>query len=190
MLYFLPLVLAVICAIQAIRAARLLTGVLCLAGVSVFLSIAFYLMGAREVAVIELSVGAGLVTVLLVFAIAISGEEAIKARAFVPLPLAAGLIALSILILGWLILPTQSATSPSAESSFATVLWEHRGLDALLQIGLIFAGVLAVLGLLSETKRPSRPAEEIAPIQVQDGHDEDVLKTTYEGEQALEEMLL
>lgn len=153
------LVVTVFCAIQAVRAARLLAATLWLAGVSVFIAIAFYAMGAREVAVIELSVGAGLVTVLMVFAITISGEDAMKARALVPRPLALGLVALSILLLGWLTLPALDVHPPSAEASFAIVLWQHRGLDALLQIGLIFAGVLGVLGLLSEAKTRSKVVE-------------------------------
>ena len=42
---------------------------------------------------------------------------------------------------------------------FKTVLWENRLLDVLLQIVLMFAGVLGVLGLLAEInpakQRPS-----------------------------------
>jgi uncharacterized MnhB-related membrane protein len=191
MLYTVLLVIAIFCAIQAIRAAQLLAAALWLAGVSVFLAIAFYVMGAREVAVIELSVGAGLVTVLMVFAIAISGEDAIKARALVPLPLSFGLIALTILILGWLILPAAGSPSPSPEPSFAIVLWEQRGLDALLQIGLIFAGVLAVLGLLNEAA--SKPAEDVTPTQAENEHSSqaaNALDTAYEDQRALEEQPL
>ena len=38
---------------------------------------------------------------------------------------------------------------------FATVLWEHRSLDVLLQVVLIVGGVLAVLGLLAEGRTPA-----------------------------------
>lgn len=159
MLYTVLLVIAVVCAIQAIRASRLLAAALWLAGVSVFIAIVFYTIGAREVAVIELSVGAGLVTVLLAFAIAISGEDAMKASTVVPRLLALGLVVLSILLLGWLTLPTTDVHPASSEAPFSIVFWQHRGLDALLQIGLIFAGVLGVLGLLSEVKAPSQAVE-------------------------------
>ena len=37
-----------------------------------------------------------------------------------------------------------------AEAPFASVLWQERGFDVLVQIGLIFAGVLGILGLLRE----------------------------------------
>ena len=67
-----------VCALQAVRAKRLLHSALWLAGASALVALEMYLMGAPEVAVIELSVGAGLVTVLFVFAINIAGEEAIS----------------------------------------------------------------------------------------------------------------
>jgi len=55
------------CGVQAIRAKRLLAAALWLAGVSAAVATLMYSLGAYEVAVIELSVGAGLVTVLFVF---------------------------------------------------------------------------------------------------------------------------
>jgi uncharacterized MnhB-related membrane protein len=145
---------AVFCAIQAIRVKRLLTSALWLAGVSVLVSITLYVMGARQVAVIELSVGAGLVTVLFVFAISVAGEDAMDARALLPLPLAWGLVVLSVLLLGWLTLPVIGIDAPVAEPAFTSVLWQQRGLDVLVQGVLIFAGILGVLGLLTEPKVP------------------------------------
>jgi uncharacterized MnhB-related membrane protein len=153
MLHALLIALALLCAIQAVRAGRLMTSALWLAGVSALLSVVFYLMGAHTVAVIELSVGAGLVTVLFVFAINIAGEEKILLPPLVPRPVALGLVIVSVALVGWLILP-QSAAPPAAESSLSVVLWEQRSLDVLVQIVLIFAGVLGLLGLLAETKAP------------------------------------
>ena len=153
MLYLWPIVAgAILCAAQAMRASRLLVSTLWLAGASALVSTALYLMGAHEVAVIELSVGAGLVTVLFVFAISIAGEDAMKERSLVPWPLAWGMVILIVLLLGWLARPLTGIPSGSAEPSFAVVLWQNRSLDVLLQIALIFAGVVGILGLLSETK--------------------------------------
>ncbi len=154
MLKALLIILAFVCAIQAVRSGRLITSSLWLASVSALLSIVFYLMGAHTVAVIELSVGAGLVTVLFVFAINIAGEETILLPPLVPWPMALGLVIIAILLLGWLILPLPAGERPVAESSFAAVLWGQRGLDVLVQIVLIFAGVLGLLGLLAETNAP------------------------------------
>lgn len=145
-------VVVVFCAVQAIRADRVLVNALWLAGVSALLALLLYDMGARDVAVIELSVGAGLVTVLFVFAINIAGEEVMAAPRLLPKPIAWGLISLASLLLGWLTLPLTGVVPPMAEAGFAGVLWEQRGLDMLVQIVLIFAGVLGIVGLLSESK--------------------------------------
>ena len=37
---------------------------------------------------------------------------------------------------------------------FADVFWQGRGLDVLVQVVLIFSGVLGFLGLLAEAKAP------------------------------------
>ena len=44
------------------------------------------------------------------------------------------------------------------------VLWHQRGLDVLVQVVLIFSGVLGLLGLLAEVKPPlaGSAAEEIS----------------------------
>jgi len=160
---------AVLCALQAIRARQLLASAIWLAAVSALVAIALYLIGAPQVAVIELSVGAGLVTVLFVFAISIAGEDAMTLSAAVPRPLAAILVILSAGLLGWMTLPALGIAPPLAESPFAQMLWEERGLDVLVQVVLIFAGVIGVLGLLSEgraarilptpTPRPEKDSE-------------------------------
>lgn len=114
-----------------------------------------------------------------------------KARTLVPRPLALVLVALAILLLGWLTLPPPSVNPPSAEASFAIVLWQQRGLDVLLQIGLIFAGVLAVLGFLSEAKTPSKAVEPQADNENY-SHSDDMSQpeTAIEDETRLEELPL
>jgi uncharacterized MnhB-related membrane protein len=159
---------AVLCAIQALRATRLLSSALWLAGVSALVAIAMYEMGAKQVAVVELSVGAGLVTVLFVFAISIAGDDAMADQSVVPWSLAVGLLALFVIILGAMVLPLDEVDSSIQEPSFATMLWDHRALDVLVQIVLIFTGVLAVLGLLSDIKTPigqqAAPRSLVEPV--------------------------
>jgi hypothetical protein len=55
-------------------------------------------------------------------------------------------------LLGWLIRPlTAPAPSLAQEGAdFAVVLWQQRALDVWVQMVLMFAGVLGVLGLLAE----------------------------------------
>jgi uncharacterized MnhB-related membrane protein len=156
MLILLLIVVAVVFAFNAIRAGKLLTSTLWLAGTSAILSVVFYILGALQVAVIELSVGAGLVTVLFVIAINIAGDEPIEARPVPPRSLVVGLVLGFIFLLGWYILPTLSrlVTPAGTESAFGIVLWQQRGLDVLVQSVLIFSGVLGLLGLLAESKPP------------------------------------
>ncbi len=146
---------AVVCSIQAIRAGRLLGSALWLAGASAFSAILLYHLGAHEVAVIELSVGAGLVTVLLVFAISLAGDDAWLARPVVPRLVAWVLVGASIALLGWLTLAGQGRPAAAQQPSFAITLWQVRGLDVLVQVALIFSGVLGVLALLAEAPAPA-----------------------------------
>ena len=155
-----------VCAVQAARSQRLLHSGLWLAGTSALVALEMYLLGAPEVAVIELSVGAGLVTVLFVFAVNIAGEEAMSALPVVPRPLAWFLVGAFVLLFGWMTKDILWMSVPTLEPLyFKTVLWENRLLDVLLQIVLMFAGVLGVLGLLAEI----HPTTNEPPNKTQDG---------------------
>ncbi len=156
MLFGSLIIVTLIFALQAIVAKQLITSALWLAGVSALCSVLFFLFGAQLVAVIELSVGAGLVTVLFVFAISVAGDDALDAASVPPRILSMGLAALFILLLAWFIMPT-AGTSPLsaiANPPLTIVLWQERGLDLIVQIVLIFSGVLGLLGLLAEVKPP------------------------------------
>ena len=150
------IVVTLIFALQAILAKQLITSALWLAGMSALCSVLFFLFGAQLVAVIELSVGAGLVTVLFVFAISVAGDDALDATPVPPRLLSVGLAAIFILLLGWFILPTAGTSPVSAITNppLAKVLWQERGLDLIVQVVLIFSGVLGLLGLLAEVKPP------------------------------------
>ena len=147
----------VVFAVQSVRARQLLQSAVWLAFVSALLSVCLYLYGAPIVAVIELSVGAGLVTVFFVFSVAIAGEDAVKARSSIPKPLAVGLPGLLVLLLaGFLLVPavTPVAGTGLSEPVLGIVLWEQRGLDMLVQVVILFSGTLGVLGLLAESRPP------------------------------------
>jgi NADH:ubiquinone oxidoreductase subunit 6 (subunit J) len=188
MLTLLLIVVAVVFAFEAIRARMLLTSALWLAGTSALLSVVFYLLGARQVAVIELSVGAGLVTVLLVFAINIAGDEPIEQRQVLPKLLPAGLVLAFALLLGWFLLPLPGPQTQvvAAQTTLADVLWNQRGLDVLVQVVLIFSGVLGFLGLLAEVKPPlegsaaeevmTRRQNEMQALEVEVSHQEGLQK--------------
>ncbi len=142
---------AVICAALAIRARQLIAAALWLAGCSALVAFALYLLGAHQVAVIELSVGAGLVTVLFVFAISIAGDDALHKREFMPNGLAVSAVVIFCTLLAWQALPLEARPTAAATASFQQIVWAERALDVLVQLVLIFTGVLCVLGLLKES---------------------------------------
>lgn len=146
---------ALLCSLQAMRATRLLTSSLWLAGTSALTALLLYMLGAPQAAVVELSVGAGLVTVLFVFAISMAGEEVAPLRSVVPVPVVSLLVVAAVGLLLWMLWPVQPpAVSAAAEAPFAEVVWQARALDMLLQVVLIFAGVLGLLGLLAGEQAP------------------------------------
>lgn len=58
---------------------------------------------------------------------------------------------LAVLFIGWLIahnLSSEVATAAQETATFRAWFWEHRTLDLLAQVGLIFAGALGVTALL------------------------------------------
>lgn len=152
---------AIFFAYRAIVSKRILAATIYLACISALVSCVLYMLGVSQVAVMELSVGAGLVTVLLVYAVSVVGDDAMDSPSVVPKPVAFGLIGLIAVLLGWMVYPAVSVYYGSGSLSLAVALWQSRVLDVWIQIVLIFSGVLGVLGLLSE-KAPGR-VEEIQP---------------------------
>jgi uncharacterized MnhB-related membrane protein len=150
------LIIAVIyCAFQVMNSAKLLNVTIWLAFTSALVAILIYKLGAPHVAVIELSVGAGLVTVLFVFAFSIVGEATFDEQTLIPRPLVWLLILAVAFVIGWYVFPLPEAQSYLINIPFGRMLWDHRGLDVIAQMVLIFSGVMGLIGLLSE----SRPAK-------------------------------
>jgi len=151
---------AVVCAYRAMTSPRILTSTIYLAFVSAATAMLLYSFGAAQVAVIELSVGAGLVTVLLVYAISVVGDDATDAGPIIPRPVAVALTLLTVTMLGWMAFAMPARTGFASVPPLARSLWQERVLDVWIQMVLIFAGVLGILGLLAE----SRLARLTAPL--------------------------
>jgi uncharacterized MnhB-related membrane protein len=149
---------AVFCAYRAIVAKRILSATIYLACISALTSAIIYLLGAEQVAVMELSVGAGLVTVLLVYALSVVGDDAMDPASVIPKPLAFMLVGMTVILLGWMAFPVIPASFVRGSMNLAISLWQTRVLDVWIQIALIFSGVMGVLGLLSE-KTPGSSQE-------------------------------
>ncbi len=158
--YGLFLVGAIFFAYRAIVAKRILPATIYLACISALVSSVIYLLGAVQVAVMELSVGAGLVTVLLVYAVSVVGDDAMDPPSVVPKPLAFAFVGAITILLGWMAYPAIPVYFKTGSLSLAVSLWQSRVLDVWIQIALIFSGVMGVLGLLSE-KKPGRPEESV-----------------------------
>lgn len=158
--YFLLLAGAIFCAYRATVSKRILSSTLYLACISALTSVVLFMLGATQVAVMELSVGAGLVTVLMVYALSVVGEDALDPSSIIPKPLALGLIGAVTILLGWMVYPAIQSASLMGSADLASVLWRQRVLDVWIQIVLIFSGVMGVLGLLSER----------TPVQTEEVH--------------------
>ena len=141
---------AVFCAYRAIVAKRILSATIYLACISALVSAVIYLLGAAQVAVMELSVGAGLVTVLLVYALSVVGDDALDPASVIPKPLAFGVVGLAAILLGLMAYPAVQTSLDKGAIALVNTLWQNRVLDVWIQIVLIFSGVMGVLGLLSE----------------------------------------
>jgi NADH:ubiquinone oxidoreductase subunit 6 (subunit J) len=141
--------IAAFCAIQAMRAVRLLNAALWLVGVSLASAALLYQFNATLLAVIELSLSVGLVTILLVFAISMVGADSPDRpqSRFLYWPL---VVVMLLLVIG-LTVPLLAVQPKEGEISFQIVFWELRQGDVLAQVALIFTGALGVLGLLSES---------------------------------------
>jgi uncharacterized MnhB-related membrane protein len=129
-----------------IHAKRLITLSIALACLSALSSTLMYLGGASTAAVIELSVGAGLVAVLFAFANGLLSERDDNFGSVVPNLLA---IALAVALVG--ILLTNHFDWQISEpiiGDLRNYFWEERGADIVALMALMFTTVLGVLGVI------------------------------------------
>jgi len=166
MLTLVLIVSTLLCALLAIRTQQLLHAALWLAGASALTSLVMYSLGLPQAAVIELSVGAGLVFILFVFAISLAPTAARAANALVPAPLAITGVGLVLLLFGELAWPHLASQPAVSVATLGAVLWEDRQLDLLVLIALIFAGALTVAGLLAPEIEPRTAPAARAPVEI------------------------
>lgn len=155
----------VLCALQAIRAPRLLYSALWLGCTSAFLAVLLFILGAHELAVLELSIGSGLITVLLVFVLNLTGERRIEPSPPLSKPLALGMVGIIVMLLGWFIFPLPAEKPPLSDPPFSIVVWEDHSLNVLVQVVLIFTGALTVLGLLAESRQVTEIPAALEEVQ-------------------------
>lgn len=135
----------------AILLKDLIKAALSLAVASLFLGVIFFRLAAPYAAVFEISVVAGLITVLFILTIALTkkGDEVTEARL---VKLAFPVFLILFLIIDGLVMKSLLQKIPALPSgpeagTFGQVLWKQRTFDLVAQVGVILAGVLAVLAL-------------------------------------------
>ncbi len=150
MLHLFLLVGLVAFSILAVLSRDLLKSAISLAVASIFLAVIFFQMDAVYAGVFEVSVVAGLITVLFITAIALTrsdGDVAESRRHLVVFPLFfLALAIIDVLVMNKLLGRIPAMVNP-VSGTFGEVLWNQRTFDLVGQIGAIFAGVLAVLAL-------------------------------------------
>lgn len=154
-IYFLLLLLLLIAALWTVLAVDLLHSAIALAVTSVILSVIMFVLNHPLAAVFELSVCAGLITVVFVSTISLTRrltpeEEGVRSvtrrRRFIWLPVLIVICgAAGMFYLPELELPRLSA--PQTLTQVRQVLWSLRRVDLLAQILLVLAGVFAVVVL-------------------------------------------
>jgi NADH:ubiquinone oxidoreductase subunit 6 (subunit J) len=141
----------VLFSVLAILLKDLLKSAISLAVASLFLGIVFFRMNAAYAGVFEISVVAGLITVLFILTIALTkADEEVResklSNLVFPLFFVVFVIIDALVMKG--LLQKIPALPGAAESGgFGDVLWKERTLDLVGQIAVILAGVFAVIAL-------------------------------------------
>ena len=153
-------VLTLACAVGAVMARNLLTGAILLGLVSIGASLIIFDFGAPWAGVFELSVCAGLITVLFISAVSlVRGSKDADADGrvkFLALPLALAAAGIAF----WFIVPdlvelmsSCSATAYGADSSLGKTLWALRSQDLLAQVAMLAAGVFVIKSIFPSRRK-------------------------------------
>jgi NADH:ubiquinone oxidoreductase subunit 6 (subunit J) len=143
----------VLFSVMAVLLRDLLKAAISLAAASILLAIVFFRMNAPYAGVFEISVVAGLITVLFITTVALTKSPSDVRENKLPLLIFpvffAVFIVIDYLIMKNLLssaLPLLPGTS-GPTGTFGQVFWNERTFDLVCQIGVIFAGVFSVLAL-------------------------------------------
>jgi NADH-quinone oxidoreductase subunit J len=122
-----------------------------LATISGVLALVLFLFGANIAGVFELSVCAGLITVLFIATVSLTkdSDQKVETRLpvyFVPLIILI-FIGIDYFVIQWVAHSMPASVVPQPSGTFQRVFWELRSADMLGQIGLIGAGVFGILAL-------------------------------------------
>lgn len=170
-LYIALLLLLLLAGVWSVMTLNLLKSAIGLAAVSAILSLLLFFMDAPLAGVFELSVCAGLITVVFISAISLTklltGPETrerdrSRVKRFIFLPI---LIAVA----GWALYALNPGLDiplapPGAELDARQTLWNVRRLDLVGQILIILAGVFGVVILFKDRTDPDSPHPSPLPL--------------------------
>lgn len=162
--------------LQSLLAVVLLSGIYSLLSAGLFVS-----LDAVDVAFTEAAVGAGLTTVLLLGALAITGREASITRHSKLLPIIVTSVTAATLIYGTLDMPKFSDPEAPIHTHVApryieksgeeigipnivtSVLASYRGYDTLGEVTVVFTAAIGVMLLLGGSRKTKKPNAENKP---------------------------
>ena len=147
--------------ILAVLLRYLLKAAISLAVASIFLAVLFFTFRAPYIGVFEISVVAGLITVLFVSTIALTKSEGDEVREGKMPSLIFPLFFVVFVVIDIFVMRSllgRLAALPAApeQRTFGDVLWSQRTFDLIAQIGVIFAGVFSVLALFRNVSREKK----------------------------------
>lgn len=152
--------LLVAASVWAVMAYSLVLAAIALGAASAVLAIIMFLMGFPTAAVLELSVCAGLITVVFISAISLTPKRSPastrddmrrRMKRFLPLPFILLAGAFVLWFGGW---NFDAVPAVADAAGVRETLWGERSLDILGQIVIILTGAFAVVVLFKNLKRP------------------------------------
>ncbi len=171
------LTLLVVTAILLMRLTNLLAVVLLSAIYSLLAAVLFVTLDAVDVAFTEAAVGAGITTIFMLGALAITGREQSSNRHGKLLPILVILITAGALIYGTFDMPSvgdpeapihnyvapryihESSQEIGVPNIVTSVLASYRGFDTLGEVAVVFTAAVGVLLLLGKTRRDNKNNE-------------------------------
>jgi len=157
---FILLSVLVLAALWTVMTIRLIHSIVGLAITSVILSIIMYRLNSPLAAVFELSVCAGLISVIFIIAVGFTertskkmfpAERKERLTRFWYLPFI--IIAAALLMSQFLIVPHFELPPPAESQNVRNVLWNLKHLDLLGQVIVLLAGAFGVAVLFKESKK-------------------------------------
>ena len=154
------LVLMIIGALWTVMTRSLLRSAIALAFTSVIISILMFRLNSPIAAVFELSVCAGLISVLFISAISLTSpltkeevlqqkRERLKRFIWLPFMIIAICIGLSLIMVKL----NFQLPLPETEKDVSIVMWNLRGLDVVGQVVILLSGIFGVVILFKESKK-------------------------------------